>query len=102
MNITKMAERTTSEPTEKQYDYIIVGGGTAGLVVAARLSEDPDCQVLVLEAGVNGGADPRINIPAGWSSVLGSEHDWKFMTTPQVRWTRTTVSTILTCCASET
>lgn len=67
-----------------EYDYIIVGGGTAGLVVGCRLAEVSGYRVLVLEAGGNHIEDPRINIPAGWSAVLGSEVDWNFRTASQV------------------
>ncbi len=41
------------QPDAKVFDYVIIGGGTAGLVLAARLSEDPTVQVVVLEAGEN-------------------------------------------------
>lgn len=64
-------------------DYIIVGGGTSGLVVANRLSEDPNVQVLVLEAGDDLTADPRVNIPAFWTALLGSDADWQYHSTPQ-------------------
>ncbi|KAF3764279.1 alcohol oxidase [Cryphonectria parasitica EP155] len=65
------------------FDYIIVGGGTAGLVLASRLTEDPKVQVLVLEAGEDLGADPRVNVPAMWVELAGSSADWCFKTTPQ-------------------
>ncbi|KND86232.1 Versicolorin B synthase [Tolypocladium ophioglossoides CBS 100239] len=67
------------------YDYIIVGGGTAGLVLAARLSEDAASQVLVIEAGEDQTADPRITVPALWPTLLNTSADWRFQTVPQLR-----------------
>lgn len=67
------------------YDFVIIGGGTAGLVVASRLSEDPSTSVLVLEAGADLTADPRVNIPIFYAALIGSDADWKFKSSPQVR-----------------
>ncbi|KAL3420925.1 GMC oxidoreductase [Phlyctema vagabunda] len=69
--------------TEK-FDFIVVGGGTAGLVVATRLTEDPKVKVLVLEAGSNRLDDPRIVVPGLAASLYDDpEFDWCFMSPPQ-------------------
>ena len=67
-----------------EFDFIIVGGGCAGLVLAARLSEDENVKVLVLEAGEDLTADPRVNVPAMWPQLQGTDTDWQFKTVPQV------------------
>lgn len=72
----------SSPPTTA--DYIIIGGGTSGLVVANRLTEDPNVHVIVLETGSNHTEDPRVNVPAFWTSLIGSELDWKYNSVPQV------------------
>lgn len=67
----------------KTYDYIVVGGGSAGCVLASRLSENPALSVLLIEAGGKG-RSPLINIPLGMSiTVPGYAHNWRFETTPQ-------------------
>ena len=67
-------------------DFIIVGGGTSGLVLANRLSDDPQVSVLVIEAGPNRLQDPKITIP-GLATTLYNDptYDWGFATVPQVR-----------------
>ncbi|KAI1141847.1 putative GMC oxidoreductase [Hypoxylon sp. FL0543] len=67
----------------ESYDFIIVGGGTAGLTLARRLSEDPTQSILVLEAGSDHSDDPRVKTPALYTSLLKTELDWDFTTEPQ-------------------
>jgi choline dehydrogenase len=64
------------------YDYVIVGAGSAGCVLANRLTEDPTVRVLVLEAG---GRDrsPNIKIPAAFSKQFHSRLDWDYATEPE-------------------
>ncbi|KAL6689946.1 alcohol oxidase [Trichoderma pleuroticola] len=67
-----------------QYDFVIIGGGTAGLVLASRLTENPNTHVLVLEAGTHKPDDPKINIPALFTQLYEDpEYDWCFKSTPQ-------------------
>ncbi len=69
----------------KSFDYIIVGAGSAGCVLAYRLTEDPDTRVLLLEAGGNDG-DPLIRIPLGLGKLHEHRlHDWGFDSEPEPR-----------------
>ncbi len=68
------------------YDFVIVGAGSAGSVLANRLSEDPNVRVLVLEAGrsdIPTDIENRIQLPAAWPTLLGSEVDWGYRSVPQ-------------------
>ena len=62
------------------HDYVIVGAGSAGCALAARLSEDPDVRVLVLEAG-RSDRHPNVMIPAAFSSLFKTRWDWNYETT---------------------
>ncbi|BDI19302.1 choline dehydrogenase [Nostoc cf. commune SO-36] len=64
------------------YDYIVIGAGSAGCVVANRLTEDCDTTVLLLEAG-NPATKPEIQIPAKCISLLGTEVDWSYFSEPE-------------------
>src|SRR4051812_12060346 len=66
-----------------RFDYIIVGAGIAGCVLANRISVDPAASVLLLEAGPDAVHDPRIDQPSRWMDLVGGQYDWCYRTTPQ-------------------
>ncbi|KAF5329742.1 hypothetical protein D9619_009174 [Psilocybe cf. subviscida] len=75
---------TVDEATQKHFDYIIVGGGTSGLALATRLSENLKTSVLVVEAGQGHFHDPKVDIPSNFGSVLNDpKYVWDFTTTEQ-------------------
>ncbi|WP_410595778.1 GMC family oxidoreductase [Amycolatopsis sp. lyj-23] len=67
---------------QESYDYVIVGAGSAGCVLANRLTEDPSAQVLLLEAGGEDTAD-EIHIPAAFASLFKTRWDWNYETVEQ-------------------
>lgn len=69
------------EAAKYSYDYIIVGGGTAGCILANRLSENPEISVLLIEAG--GTFSPMAMIPFLTSQQQRTQNDWKLETTSQ-------------------
>ncbi|KAI9691754.1 MAG: hypothetical protein M1822_007826 [Bathelium mastoideum] len=80
---------TTASPSAAsvnctEYDFIVVGGGTGGLALATRLSQNlPQYRILVVEAGPAALSEPKINIPGLKGSTIGGPYDWNFTTVPQ-------------------
>ncbi|MEU7632978.1 GMC family oxidoreductase N-terminal domain-containing protein [Nocardia sp. NPDC049220] len=72
-------------PTTENFDYIIVGAGSAGCVLANRLTEDPATRVLLLEAGPPDN-EPTIQVPALFSALFGSEIDWNYQLEEQAHY----------------
>lgn len=68
-----------------EFDYLVLGGGTAGAVVAARLAEDPDTSVCLVEAGPSDEGDWRILELWNWVNLLGTELDYDYLIEPQER-----------------
>jgi choline dehydrogenase-like flavoprotein len=67
-------------------DYVIVGAGSAGCVLAARLSEDLEVKVTLVEAGSPDTAQ-EIHIPVAFAQLFQTKWDWDYLTDPEPGWT---------------
>jgi len=72
-----------TEVLDSEYDYIVVGGGSAGAVVASRLSEDPNFRVLLLEAGGDYTKNATYHVPINFFDLQKTSADWEYYTVPQ-------------------
>lgn len=75
--------KESSASIKRSYDYIIVGAGTAGCVLANRLSEDPESSILIVEAGDSVHDDKLMQIPLAVVFANKSKYDWGFSIVPQ-------------------
>jgi choline dehydrogenase len=76
------SSQQNSEPSRQSYDYVVIGAGSAGCVLANRLTESPDVTVLLLEAGGQDDAD-EIHIPVAFSALFKTKWDWNYETAEQ-------------------
>ncbi|OTB07237.1 putative GMC oxidoreductase [Hypoxylon sp. CI-4A] len=67
----------------ESFDYVIAGAGTCGLLLANRLSEDPNVRVAVIEPGGDVRNNPNVTDVTAFTRALGTEIDWQYTTTPQ-------------------
>ncbi|KAF8581790.1 GMC oxidoreductase [Ramaria rubella] len=77
-------EKECETEVEPEYDVVIIGGGTAGCVLASRISEDPNVRVLLLEAGGSSRHVALSQMPAGFSQLMHTSRDYDLWTEPQV------------------
>ncbi|XP_045160659.1 glucose dehydrogenase [FAD, quinone]-like [Mercenaria mercenaria] len=78
-----MPSVVTRTELHKSYDYIVIGAGSAGSVVASRLSEDPEVTVLLLEAGGDYTVNETYHVPLHFFDLQKTNVDWEYYTVPQ-------------------
>jgi choline dehydrogenase len=78
--VTAGVTTDTAAAADATFDYIIIGGGTAGLALAGRLSEDADVRVLVVEAGTDNRTDTIVTDVALFPAGTGTSIDWAYAT----------------------
>ncbi|KAI4607533.1 hypothetical protein J4E80_009646 [Alternaria sp. BMP 0032] len=84
LGVVPAASAKTCQVPDGSFDFVIIGGGTAGLALATRLSDAlPSHCILVIEAGPDGREEQRIYIPGLRGSTFGSSYDWSLPTVPQ-------------------
>jgi choline dehydrogenase len=76
-----LSARARAQDAVTGFDYIIVGAGSSGCVIANRLTADPSIRVLLVEAG-GPASHPAASVPGRWTSLIGSELDWQYTTEP--------------------
>ncbi|XP_078491108.1 glucose dehydrogenase [FAD, quinone]-like [Ciona intestinalis] len=82
-SLLKRYYKITIDKPNEEYDFIIVGSGTTGNVIASRLTESPNVTDLVVEAGDDDAPNPLISIPVMCGQTQKSSADWKYKTVSQ-------------------